>query len=542
MEKEWNKEGLLSEINNEFNDSLKDDSFSLTKMFKKGSLPVQIINTLLLTACTTGAFGANAKNANELDVENHFVPTNINYDLIKENYQDAEIITAQNLEEISENKQNGIYKFKGSDDIILLAFENETYQFPREAIDFIQSSDLQQDGSYASHNPVYPDVGFVNVNHSKDIQPIEDYVSNTDIVWDDEIIESPNPVEETPEWDGWVPPEIDFEDIEPTEEENELDRRLHEQENREKEFNNKIVKHKKENWPLFSEHEDLFVLAHELSHSNENQKDFSKSVQEINEATNYQGVTDFQKKLTLEASSDLFGILAVSKIKDLNLEDTQQLLTELSEYREHNFSKYKDSRHFTSTYIDNFNNMLTESPEILTELQNLNIDKLNEIMTKTGISYVENSDLNFKEMNKTLKNTSDFSELSEEVYSKLSASSEKTEEIKNMILTDISKNKNKNEIQIEGTKSFIVETPIEETSIFMAEIPLEKSQTFESEMKFEDSPVLKEEVENKYNINNEIDKEELDIENKLKEDIENTNKNNNSNQNKTKRKNGLGIS
>lgn len=540
MAQKLNTGSLLSDINNEFNNSLKDDSFSLTKMFKKGSLPVQIINTLLLTACTTGAFGAHAKNANELEVESHFAPTNLNYELIKENYQDTEIITAQNLEEISENKMKGIYKFKGSDDLILLAFENETYQFPREAIDFIESSNLQQDGSYATYNPQYPDVGFVNVNNLKGIQPVEDYISNADIVWDDEIIESPNPVEENPDWNGWVPPEIEIEYSAPTEEELKLEERLHEQENREKEFNNKIVKHKQENWPLFYENEDLFVLAHELSHSNGNQKDFSKSVQEINETTNYQGVTEFQETLTLETSSDLFGILAVSKIKDLNLEDTKQLLTEVSEYREHNFSKYKDSRHFTSTYIDNFNNMLTESPEILTELQNLNLDKLNETMTNTGISYVENSDLNFKEMNRTLNRNSDFSDLSEEVYSKLSVNSEEAELIKNMILTDISKNKN--ERQLEGTKSFIAEAPLEETSFFVAEIPIEKPQTFESEMNFENSPVLKEEIEKKPYLNNEIDKEELDIENQLKEEIENTNKNNDSNQNKNKRKNGLGIS
>ncbi len=342
---------LLENINNEFNNSLPDSGFSLSKMFKRDGMPSKMVNLLLLTACTTGAFSGNAFASDSLEQNQTKSQVEQSYETMRDTFVDVTDINAKNIVEISESNEGGVYNFHGSDRLIALTFDSNLDNLKPEAKNWLDVNNLNTaNESRAVFKIKQDDIAYANIaNYDYSQDNVELTENQLEMFHPDYVPENAREIKTI------TPDET----------------------------------------PMLHQNHDLFVLAHELSHLNDNQVDLTVNNNEM---------TKIEKTLTKEAASDIFGIMAVSKAKDLNLDDTIQLLDDVSQWRSDNVSLHKDVEHGTTPILNEFKENITNNPEMFDDIKSLDFNNLDDTTSKFAFSTMEHLDFDFQKHDEIMKN------------------------------------------------------------------------------------------------------------------------------------------
>ncbi len=370
-----NKGAFLESMDEIFNESLPEDGFSLTKMFDKNSLPVKTVNLLLLTACTAGAFNVQAKELVQSDLYNSNITAEktLATDMLKDAYADPTIITADNLESIADDLNTGVYTMEGSDRLVVLSFNGEDSDHSEVANNWIDSFYVgDRLESYAIVDYDYSDISYVNIDANN--KENQEYKNNQnwldDVVWDDEV-ENLNTNETSLIDDGFVTETTFDEEVPNSDIEQEINL-------------NEITPDSE--MTLLQENFDLRVLAHELSHTNKKQRDYIDDFPEDG--------LDLEKILQAESTSDLFSILAVSKIKKYNQEETLGMISDLSDDRNDYLVNHNDFVHSTMLSLSTLSNALENNDGLLDDLKSLSLEEIDSVVFKMSKNTLDTVDYN----------------------------------------------------------------------------------------------------------------------------------------------------
>lgn len=359
---------LLTDIDQEFNKSLPDSGFSLTKAFNRDGLTYKVVNLLLLAACTVGAFNGYSK-IEEL-VNSRSDNLIIHTEMMKIKYEDTTVISADNLEEISNNKATGVYKIKGTDRLTVLSYDDDDKEVHSdETKNLMNLYEIPKNYSYAVYNPDNMDINYVNID-----------------------------------------------------------------------TNNKNFLYLMDKNALVYQHEDLLTLAHELAHVNLSQLEYEQQA-------NSEGVSDFEKMLVKESSSDLFSVMAVSKIKNLNIEETTKMLIEKSQERNLAMHLNSDYDHSTMVALKGLSNAFRSDSKTFEDLKSLSFDEMDKVLVEFAISSVDKIDIDFKTNPQNLnKNTKELDDVKIALMSP-SEDSMQSQELISSLTMDIQHSKFEMEIQ-----------------------------------------------------------------------------------------------
>lgn len=421
-------DSLLDDIDNDFNKSLPDSGFRLTKMFERGSLPVKIINTVLLAACTAGAFNVQAQNLEDVNLGNNIEQTQQvmfeelendfeipqpcdenSLNKLKTAFEDVKKIELDDLKEIVDSKQASVFKVGELNELVILAFDSNEYPLPQEAKDWLKLGTI-------SNNPfstatVYEDckeINFINIKIDRNTSAY-DPIDEEGIIWDDEITSDS--------------PDNPFEDIEVVAE-NTLS------------FEDPDVIER----AVIQENVNLITFVHELSHTNSNQK-------KLNDID----MGRFEKVIKKETVSDVFSILGTSSIKNFDHATTVQMIEDLAEKREERLG-YGDFDHATTASLYALADIIHDNPEMLDDLKSFKIQELDNVSFDFAISAVEKTKADYSKDpldRKVWLGLQDGEKTKEDLTRDLLTEFDKEElsELSNILKSSIEKNKLKMEME-----------------------------------------------------------------------------------------------
>lgn len=136
-------------------------------------------------------------------------------------------------------------------------------------------------------------------------------------------------------------------------------------------------------FPKLLEHQNTFIFGHELAHV------YGKKQLDI--------INDFESNhfspiLKMETMSDIVGIMFTAKMKNLSLDETNELIDDVVGYRDMNM-KNGDIVHATGYALKEFKNIINEDIESFGKLKSANFMKMDEVLSDVGeelFSSIEN--------------------------------------------------------------------------------------------------------------------------------------------------------
>lgn len=320
----------LTKINQEFNESI-DDSFSLTKMFKKNGLLSKSVNTILTLSIAFGAM----KGVSEI-VENFDSPSQ-HYALVKEaqsSFNDVTVITADNIKDIANAKEDNIYQVEGNDQFIVAAYD-KNFEIQDSNKNNIINELIELNKIGLGKNP--------HATHGLRL-------NNTGVPFSEMINFSFKSQDKSDM--GYLVLQEDY-------------------------FNNQFTEEEKDKYSLLLENDNLYLFAHELNHITESQFNYDQAYEE-------KGEIILDHVLAREISSDLFASLIIIKTNDYDLEQSSQLLSELSERRKDYLVNHNDFDHSTHLGLDIFKEAINENPTLLDQVKKSSLNKLSNVSMNFG--------------------------------------------------------------------------------------------------------------------------------------------------------------
>lgn len=122
-------------------------------------------------------------------------------------------------------------------------------------------------------------------------------------------------------------------------------------------------------YPTLKKYQNDFIAAHELHHVYNSQVEMHLEHSD--------GTKTINPVVKSESMSDIFGAIFVAKANNLSLMDMNNLLDDLSNYRNEG-AKHGDLFHYTSYSLDTFKNILNDDPSIFHDLKKLDLLELDK--------------------------------------------------------------------------------------------------------------------------------------------------------------------
>lgn len=164
MNKEDKNIRSLEDINQDFNNSIPDD-FSLSKDFSQNKLTSKIINLILLSSISVGAFAA-FKHIEFIEKDRIELTNEI-----LNNFKKPTVINMDTLEDIVKDSKEGIYQIENNDNLIVLSyrgeFDTDNYMFDKNITRLIELNHFKGDASpQATFGRDIHSVNYLNMNNN----------------------------------------------------------------------------------------------------------------------------------------------------------------------------------------------------------------------------------------------------------------------------------------------------------------------------------------------------------------------------------------
>lgn len=306
----------LAEINQEFNNSL-DDSFSLTKIFKKDSLLNKAVLSILMASVFSGAFSF-LKNTDDA------YKNQVLIEKAQDVFSDVDTITSENIKSIANNNETKVLKLSNGK-LVVVVHNQELKDLEKNKI-VNELTDL---------NNINGDVSKIYASNGANIRVFRDSpLRNIKNMSFDR-------------YDGQDLGYIYLKGIDGIK-------------------NQGFYNHLKS-----FEYEHIF--NHELNHLSPLMSEDNIKAQDFD--LNILKTT----KLFSEMSADMFSLMTIIKTNDLNKKEALDVLYDVIHFRTDNLVYHSDYEHATQSMLYSFSNMIAEDPNFIENLKKLSLEDYDQI-------------------------------------------------------------------------------------------------------------------------------------------------------------------